>query len=76
MQISKIWTRKLSLGVYKEGKVAWTKKIKIDSSRRWFFLDHGINDNAYKINLPDEYGVGVAFNVSNLSLFDVGDDMI
>ena len=34
-----------------------------------------INDNAYKIYLPREYGnVITTFNISNLSLFDVGDD--
>jgi hypothetical protein len=33
-----------------------------------------INDNAYKVDLPGEYGVSAKFNVSNLSLFDVGDD--
>jgi hypothetical protein len=33
-----------------------------------------INDNAYKMDLPGEYSISVTFNVSNLSLFDVGDD--
>jgi hypothetical protein len=39
-----------------------------------------INDDAYKVNLPNEYGVGVGvgvsvtFNVSNIFLFDVGDN--
>ena len=33
-----------------------------------------VNDNAYKIDLPSEYNVSATFNVSNLSLFDVGDD--
>jgi hypothetical protein len=33
-----------------------------------------INDNAYKVDLPCEYSVSVTFNVSNFTLFDVGDD--
>jgi hypothetical protein len=33
-----------------------------------------INDNAYKVDLPGEYGVSATFNVFELTLFDVGDD--
>jgi len=33
-----------------------------------------INDNAYKVDLPGEYGVSATFNVSDLSSFDLGDD--
>jgi len=33
-----------------------------------------INDNAYKVDLLRECGVSVTFNVSNFTLFDVGDD--
>jgi len=64
----------LCLGVYEEGKVSWTKTIKIDALRRWFISYHRINNNAYKVNLPGEYSVSATFNVSNLSLFDVNDD--
>ena len=33
-----------------------------------------INDNAYKVDLPDEYKVSATFNVSDFSPFDVGED--
>ena len=33
-----------------------------------------INDNTYKLDLPDEYNVSASFNVSDLSPFDVGED--
>jgi hypothetical protein len=34
-----------------------------------------INDNAYKLDLPGEYGVSASFNVADLSPFDVGNDL-
>ena len=34
-----------------------------------------INDNAYKLDLPNEYNVSTTFNVTDLSPFDVGDDL-
>jgi len=33
-----------------------------------------INDNAYKADLSCEYSVTTTFNVSDLTLFDIGDD--
>jgi hypothetical protein len=33
-----------------------------------------INDNACKLDLPGEYNISATFNVSDLSLFDIGDD--
>ena len=35
-----------------------------------------INNNAYKLELPSEYGnIRATFNISDLSLFDVGDGL-
>ena len=34
-----------------------------------------INDNAYKLDLPGKYDVSATFNVTDLSPFDVGDDL-
>jgi hypothetical protein len=34
-----------------------------------------INDNDYKLDLPGEYNVSATFNVTDLSPFDVGDDL-
>jgi len=33
------------------------------------------NDNTYKVDLLGKYGVSSTFNVSNLSMFDVDDDL-
>jgi len=33
-----------------------------------FQIIERINDNAYKVNLPGEYGVSATFNISNLTL--------
>ena len=38
-----------------------------------FHMLERINDNAYKVDLPGEYGVSATFNVSDLTLFDIGD---
>jgi len=34
-----------------------------------------INDNAYKIDLPDKYNVSNTFNVFDLSLYDADDEL-
>ena len=34
-----------------------------------------INNNAYKLDLPGEYNASATFNVIDLNLFDVGDDL-
>jgi len=44
---------------------------RIDGS---FQILERIKDNTYKVDLLSEYDVSVTFNVSNLSLFDVGKD--
>jgi len=40
-----------------------------------FHVLERIKDNAYKMDLSCEYGVNTTFNISDLSLFDVGDDL-
>jgi len=51
------------------------RKSKLQSRRDGHFqVLERINDNAYKVDLPIEYGVSVTFNVSDLSLFNVGND--
>ena len=42
---------------------------------RLFQVLERINDNAYKLELPGEYGISTIFNVADLSPFDVGDDL-
>ena len=34
-----------------------------------------VNDNAYKLDLPGEYGISATFNVSDLTLFDADADL-
>jgi hypothetical protein len=40
-----------------------------------FQIIERINDNTYKVDLPGEYGVSATFNIADLSLFDVGEDL-
>ena len=35
-----------------------------------------INENAYKLDFSSEYNVSASFNVTNLSPFDVGEDLL
>lgn len=39
-----------------------------------FQIINKINDNAYKMNLLDKYGISTAFNVSYLFLFNVDNE--
>jgi len=56
----------------------WGGKYKKTNEQYAFKTNKGqkkVNDNAYKVNLSGEYNVSATFNVSNLSLFDVGDGL-
>ena len=71
--------------VFEKGDWVWLhlRKERFPEKRRSKLLPRGdgpfqvierINDNAYKLDRPGEYNVSSTFNVSDLSLFDVGDD--
>jgi hypothetical protein len=72
--------------VFEPGDWVWLhlRKERFPEKRRSKLLPRGdgpfqvverINDNAYKLYLPSEYGVSASFNVADLSPFDVGDDL-
>jgi hypothetical protein len=72
--------------VFEPGDWVWLhlRKDRFSEKRRSKLLPRGdgpfqvverINDNAYKLDLPGEYGVSASFNVADLSPFDVGDDL-
>jgi hypothetical protein len=72
--------------VFEPGDWVWLhlRKDRFLEKRRSKFLPQGdepfqvverINDNAYKLDLPGEYGVSASFNVADLSPFDVGEDL-
>ena len=72
--------------VFEPGDWVWVhmRKERFPAQRRSKFLPRGdgpfqvlerINNNAYKLDLPGEYTVSATFNVSDLSPFDVGDDL-
>jgi hypothetical protein len=72
--------------VFEPGDWVWLqlRKDRFPEKRRSKLLRRGdgpfqiverINDNAYKLDLPGEYGVSASFNVADLSPFDVGDDL-
>jgi len=50
-------------------------KLMLKGDRSFHFLKR-INDNAYKVDLPCEYDVTATFSVSDLSLFDVGNNSL
>ena len=60
------------------------QKERFSAQRRSKLLSRGdrpfqvlecINDNACKLDFPNEYNVSATFNVTDLSPFDVGDDL-
>jgi hypothetical protein len=72
--------------VFELGDWVWLhmRKERFPAKRRSKLLPRGdgpfqvlerINDNAYKLDLPSEYNVSATFNVTDLSRFDVGDDL-
>ncbi|KAI9194093.1 hypothetical protein LWI28_003055 [Acer negundo] len=72
--------------VFEPGDWVWLhiRKARFPVQRRSKLLPRGddpfqvierINDNAYKLDLPGEYNVSASFNVSDLSPFDVGDNL-
>ncbi|KAL5540105.1 hypothetical protein UlMin_045712 [Ulmus minor] len=72
--------------VFEPGDWVWLhlRKERFPEKRRSKLLPRGdgpfqvverINDNAYKLDLPGEYGVSASFNVADLSPFDAGDDL-
>ena len=72
--------------VFEPGDWVWVhmRKERFPAQRRSKLLPRGdgpfqvlerINNNAYKLDLPDEYTVSATFNVSDLSPFDAGDDL-
>ncbi|KAL5752228.1 hypothetical protein ACOSQ2_022735 [Xanthoceras sorbifolium] len=72
--------------VFEPGDWVWLhmRKERFPVQRRSKLLPRGdgpfqvierINDNAYKLDLPGAYNVSASFNVSDLSPFDVGDDL-
>ncbi|XP_071901056.1 uncharacterized protein [Coffea arabica] len=71
--------------VFKSGDWVWVhmRKERFPASRRTKLHPRGdgpfrvlerINDNAYKLELPSEYGISASFNVSDLSPFDFDTD--
>ncbi|KAH9734747.1 Endonuclease [Citrus sinensis] len=72
--------------VFQPGDWVWVhmRKERFPVQRRSKLLPRGdgpfqvvarINDNAYKLDLPGEYNVSATFNVSDLSPFDVREDL-
>jgi len=68
---------------FEPGDWVWVhfRKERFPSKRKSKLLPRGdgpfqvlkrINDNAYVVDLPEDYGVSSSFNINDLSPFDVG----
>ena len=66
----------MGLGAYEKRKISSPRRSKLHprGDDPFQFLER-INDNAYKLDLTGEYNISATFNVSDLSPFDVGDDL-
>lgn len=65
------------MGSNEKGKVFVIKKVQTSHRRdEPFQVLFRMDDNAYNIELLGEYRVSATFNVTDLSLFDVGDGKI
>jgi hypothetical protein len=65
----------LGLGAYAQERFPSHRKSKLQPRRdEPFQILERINDTTYKVDMLGEYGVSATFNVSDLTLFDVGDD--
>jgi hypothetical protein len=69
-------TKWLSFGVHEKGKFLAIRIFKLQSrGDDSFQVLEWINNNVYKVDLLWENGVNATFNISDLSLFNVGDDL-
>ena len=71
--------------MFEPGDLVWVhlRKERFPDQRKIKLMPRGdgpfrvlerVNDNAYKINLPGQYGVSATFNVADLTPFDAGTD--
>ena len=66
----------MGLGAYEKRKIFSRRRSKLHPRGDGpFQVLERINDNAYKLDLPGEYNISATFNISDLSPFDVGDDL-
>ena len=85
LQYEKQHNKGRKLVIFEPGDWVWVhlRKERFPNQRKSKLMPRGdgpfkvlqcINNNAYKLEIPSEYGnISATFNVSDLSLFDVGD---